>query len=87
MALFVVSYDLIKRKDYPKLWEALGDLGAFRVLRSVWLVDYNTEADGLRSFLRQYIDEDDALLVIEFHKKPAAWKCRQGTKTWLEARF
>ena len=64
--LYYVSYDLVKAKDYPKLWEALKSVGAVRVLESVWCFSrVGTTATELRDHLRQFIDADDRLLVIE----------------------
>jgi hypothetical protein len=65
LALFYVTYDLIKYKDYPKLTERLGQYKAVRVLLSVWALKGNYTASGLRDDLRKYIDNDDRLLVIE----------------------
>lgn len=87
MALFVVSYDLIKRKDYPELTKALKDLGAVRCLLSQWLVDSDTTTKGLYDTLRPHIDDDDRLMVIRFDKKPHWSIGLKGTQAWIDARF
>ncbi len=70
--LYYVSYDLVKTKDYPKLWEALKALGAIRVLESVWCTSRtNTTSEAIREYLKPYIDSDDRLLVIE--STSSAW--------------
>ncbi|MBL7944604.1 MAG: hypothetical protein JNN32_00985 [Flavobacteriales bacterium] len=70
--LYYVSYDLVKYKDYPKMWDALNALGAKRVLESVWFFWHsNTTAVAVRDHLKQFIDKDDRLLVIE--SAASAW--------------
>ena len=65
MALFFVTYDLIKFKDYPKLWARLGQYKAQRVLLSVWALTNTSTAAAIRDDLKTYIDGDDRLLVIQ----------------------
>jgi hypothetical protein len=71
MALFYVTYDLMKYKDYPKLWARLEQYGAKRVLLSVWAFNSNASATDIRDDLRQHIDADDRLLVIQ--SAASAW--------------
>jgi hypothetical protein len=87
MAYFVVSYDLIKRKDYPELIGALEELGAQKSLLSQWFVDNACSAADLYAHLLPHIDGDDRLMVIEFSKKPAWNIGLKGTRDWIEARF
>jgi CRISPR associated protein Cas2 len=62
---YVISYDLVKRKDYPELWAALQRWGARRVLLSQWAVRWNdTSAAAIREAVRLYIDSDDRVLVM-----------------------
>ena len=84
MALFLVSYDLRKHKDYPKLWAEMERLGGHKPLLSVYLlnVDLDTAA-ALRDHLSGFIDQDDQLLVVEFSEKPAHQKANQGTNAWI----
>lgn len=63
MALFFVNYDLIKQKDYQKLWDRLAQYRAQKVLLSTWAISGNYTATGLRDDLQTYIDSDDRLLV------------------------
>jgi|KBSSwiS6_1023812.scaffolds.fasta_scaffold151890_1 hypothetical protein len=65
MALFFVTYDLIKYKDYPRLWERLGQYGAQRVLLSVWVLRSNSSASAIRDDLMNFVDKDDCLLVVQ----------------------
>lgn len=85
MALFAVSYDLKKNKDYPTLWEEFTRLGGHKALESFYLLDLNTTAPLLRDHLRGFVDEDDMLMVVEFMGKPAFIRARQGTNDWISA--
>ena len=63
MALFFISYDLIKRKDYQTLWDRLEQYKGERVLLSTWAIRGDYTAIGIRDDLSRYIDADDRLLV------------------------
>lgn len=64
MAKYIVSYDLIKHKDYPKLWEELERLGAKRVLLSMWCVNASGTSAEVRDHFRSFVDSDDRLFVV-----------------------
>lgn len=67
MKRFLVSYDLLSPgRDYNALTSALKALGASRVLLSQWVLKGNYTALQLRDHLRQYIDQNDRLLVNDF---------------------
>lgn len=85
MTTYTVSYDLIKRKDYPTLWEELERLGAHRALESFWLVAVNNTASELRDHLEAFVDEDDRIWVSELTKNQAFTKALVGTNAWLKA--
>lgn len=87
MALFVVSYDLRNRRDYQPLYDEMDRLDAFKTLESVYLVGLDNSATEVRDHLESFIDDDDGLLVVEFDKRPAAFKCKPGTKKWLDDHF
>lgn len=64
--LYFISYDLIKTKDYPKLYDELEKFKAKRVLESVWGFRYESGKSGdLRDHFAKFIDKDDRLLVIQ----------------------
>lgn len=86
MPLFVVSYDLRKRKDYPELSEEMERLGGHKALLSVYFLDVTVrDAAKLRDHLLKFIDEDDRLIVVEFSKKPAHRLANEGTNDWIKA--
>lgn len=66
MALYTLSYDLRKQRDYQKLYDELKKFNAIRILESIWCFNrFNTSASGLRDHFKQFIDFDDGLLVTE----------------------
>jgi hypothetical protein len=87
MAKFLVTYDLIKDKDYKLLIGELERLDAHKALLSVWLVELNNTTAHVRDHLAGFIDEDDKLFVAEMTVKPSFTKAFKGTSAWLDARF
>ena len=67
MALYFITYDLRKERDYQKMYDELEKFDAVQVLESTWCFKrVNTSAAGLRDHFKQFIDTDDGLLVNEF---------------------
>lgn len=63
--LFLVSYDLNKpEQDYASLLPVLRKLGARKVLYSEWVLLSGNSAEELRDYLTQFVDNNDALLVV-----------------------
>jgi len=83
MTTFVLTYDLIKRKDYKTLWDELARLGAHRALESFWLISLNNTAKEVVDHFRQYVDGDDRLWVSELTKSHHYTNARAGTNAWL----
>lgn len=66
MALYFLTYDLRKGKDYQKLYDELESFNAVRVLESTWCFNrINTSAAKLRDYFKKFIDKDDGLLIDE----------------------
>lgn len=73
MKIFVVSYDLRNERDYESICNRLTDLGAIRVLESLWTLklDDKYTCEDIRDNLRRYMDSDDGIYVA--HINSAAW--------------
>ncbi|MBK8160567.1 MAG: hypothetical protein IPK59_17945 [Rhodospirillaceae bacterium] len=84
MGLFMVSYDLIKNKDYKKLLTEIGRMNSRKALASLYLMNVDGTGKDLKDHLAQYIDDDDKLMVIEFTKRPNFTKANDGTNKWLD---
>lgn len=66
MALYFLSYDLRKSRDYQKLYDELDDFNAVRILESTWCFNrVNTSAAGLRDYFKELVDADDGLVVSQ----------------------
>lgn len=76
MATLLIGYDLNKNKDYPALHDAIKALGGawWHHLDSTWLVRTSQTASQARDALKQLIDADDELLVIDVTGDSRAWK-------------
>jgi hypothetical protein len=83
MTTFVLTYDLIKRKDYPTLWAELGRLGAHRALESFWLINVSNSAKELLDHFKRFVDSDDRLWISELTKMHTFSNARTGTNAWL----
>lgn len=72
MALYFVSYDLRKSRDYDKIYDKLDEFNAVRIVESTWCFKrFNTSAGDLRDFFKSYIDSDDCVVVSEVD--PSKW--------------
>lgn len=66
MALYFLSYDLRKARNYQPLYDELARFNATRVLESLWAFKrINTSCAALREHFKQFIDRDDGLVVTE----------------------
>lgn len=65
MALFFLSYDLRKGRDYQKMYDELAKYKAVRVLESLWCFNSASTASALRDHFKGFIDSDDGLAVIK----------------------
>ena len=74
MAVYLVGYDLNKPgQDYSDLFEAIKSYGTWwHHLDSTWIIVTDETAVQVRDYLRQYIDDNDELLVVTIGP-PAAW--------------
>ena len=78
--MYVVSYDLkLSRQHYERLWPALIALRGRQVLSATWAVEASGPATALRDYLRQFIDVNDRVLVMERDSEDwAEWNLTTG---------
>ena len=64
---YLVSYDLVKPgKDYSTLIAELKRLGANTVLRSQWVLRWNsTTAKKVANHVRKFMDSNDRVVVVQ----------------------
>jgi hypothetical protein len=78
MNVYLVTYELIKRKDYPELYKALRAFPYCHCTHSAWVIKTTLSDTQLRDHLQQHIDNDDKLVV--FGKiTEAAWNVAVGS--------
>jgi hypothetical protein len=86
MKSYIVTYDLVKRKDYPELFKALGAYGTtWHCLGSVWIIKTDQTSAQIFNALRPHIDNDDKLIVILLQRE-ANWTTSfpQNCQDWLQ---
>jgi hypothetical protein len=89
MPLYLISYDLHRERDYPRLYEALDYLSAVKLLESVWLADLTGPAAEICRLLSAHIDADDSLAIIELAPgiQWSAIRPEPAGGAWLLQRF
>ncbi|MXP43688.1 CRISPR-associated protein Cas2 [Allopontixanthobacter sediminis] len=85
MTTFVLTYDLIKNKDYPTLWDELEKLGAHRALDSFWLISVKNSAKEVHAHFKNFIDKDDKVWVSELTTNNWYTGANAGTNAWIKA--
>ena len=81
---YLLSYDLNKPgQNYQKLWTELAEFDAKRILESQWAFRrINTSAAGLRDHFKQFIDNNDRLLVVSLDSDDwAGWRLMHKIST------
>jgi hypothetical protein len=75
MATHLVSYDLrTPGKNYSGLHKFLKSFGNWaKPLESVWLIHSDTSSEQVRNAIRQHIDANDRLFVVNVTNREAAW--------------
>ncbi len=86
MAIFIVSYDLHNHRDYDSIHEAMGEVGAVKLLESVWGVELNNTPSEVREWMQSHLDEDDSILVVQIKPRPswATRKIKSPANDWLK---
>ena len=84
MLSHMVSYDLIKRKNYPELIKALEAFNYWHCLGSTWIIKSDKTAMNIATELMQHIDGDDKLIVVTLTGQ-GAWtpSFSQECRDWL----
>lgn len=84
MASFIVSYDLIKNKDYPELFEAIKRYNCLHVLESVWIVNSSSSSKAIRDNLKTCMDSNDKLFVAELTGQSAWRNLSKEDSDWIK---
>jgi len=85
MALFAVSYDLHNQRNYAPVHAALTEHGGAKLLESLWLIELSNTASQVRDWLKEQVDGDDSVAVVEL-KSGSGWaglRSRDAGVKWL----
>ena len=84
MVTYIISYDLVKERDYEKLYKAIKSYNNWaHITDSTWAVVSNKSTTEVRDHLEKAIDDDDMILIIRSGKY-AAWKNAICNNDWLK---
>jgi hypothetical protein len=88
MAIYMIGYDL-HRSDgdtQDKLFSALEVIGTgyWDCLNSTWLVITERTAAEIRDEIKQYLGDDDRLLVMRYGEDAAWLGFKDDCESWLE---
>jgi hypothetical protein len=89
MPVYMIGYDLhpSEGEKYGELYtalEAIGSGGYWDCLDSTWLLITERTAKQIRDELKQYLKEDDRLLVMRYREGAAWYGFKDDCQTWLE---
>ncbi|WP_335987108.1 hypothetical protein [Acinetobacter bereziniae] len=87
MKYYLVTYDLIKDKDYTKLIDAIKSIanGYAKPLLSTWIIGHQGSSKDIVNALVPYMDKDDKLFVT-LVTNDTSWTKTLGEKNreWLK---
>ncbi len=77
MSVYLISYDLIREKDYSRLHDKIRSLSGTwcKPLESTWLIVTNKlSSSEICDQLLTAVDDDDKLLVCKIEAGDSAWR-------------
>ena len=83
MASYMITYDLVKDRDYEKVITAIKDKGGVALLESVWLLSMENTAAEVRDWLEGKTDNDDKIAVLSISGGWATQRVDKAATTWL----
>ncbi|MGL6036273.1 MAG: hypothetical protein ACRC0B_03780 [Legionella sp.] len=86
MAFYIVSYDLIKEKNYVRMEKGILSIAfrAKKVLFTLWVIESDRSALNLVETLMKHADADDRILVSEINRNSISWvNINKDESDWL----
>ena len=84
MTCYIISYDLVKKRDYEKLYDAIKSYDDYaHITESTWAIVTSDKATKIRDNLLKHVDSDDRIFVIKSGKE-AAWRNVLCKDKWLQ---
>jgi hypothetical protein len=90
MAVFLVTYDLVKEKsgfDYKPLTDELKKQGGVRSHLSEWLISLDNTPQQVFDHFNQFIDKNDRLMVNRISERPTWNIGLKGTREFIDKHF
>ncbi|WP_064561364.1 hypothetical protein [Buttiauxella brennerae] len=85
MAAYIISYDLIKNKDYKSLINEIKKYSNWaHPTESLWIIISDDSSSVIRDHLKQFMDNDDKLLVIKSSGIGAWTGLQSNVSHWLK---
>lgn len=89
LSLYSITYDLVKNRDYERLYKAIISLSNntyTRTTKSQWIVQSDKTASQIVDFLRKHIDNDDVIFVIQVDRNSwASFNMNKTAVNWLNS--
>ena len=87
MAIYMISYDLRKVRNYDKLISQLREWGCISPLKSLWFGNLRGTSGNIRDALKAHIDADDGLMVclVQPTWDWATFKVNEDAAAWFKA--
>lgn len=87
MPVFLITYDAHEERNYDDLYDAFAEHDVGSILESVWLGELNNTAQEVREWVRNLLDDDDSILVIEMKPKHRYAGRQLGSRVgdWLKS--
>lgn len=90
--IHIVAYDLKEPNDTEANYELI--IGAIKsefdswchIEQSVWLIDTQTEAGGVRDKLKDFVHKGDVLFVARLNGNWGSWNFGEERNNWLKSR-
>lgn len=84
MPCYLISYDLLKSRNYEPLYAAIKAYGTWaHIHESVWAVVTSNSAVQIRDDLLRHVDADDRIFVVKSGSE-AAWRGVICKSEWLK---
>ncbi len=85
MSVYIITYELHHDKDYDKVHNGIKSLGGcIHCLRSIWFVKTGFSIAEIREILKDYIDDDDSLLVMKTTHEWFTMNMPTSCASWLK---
>lgn len=86
MATFIITYDTHAGRNYQPLYDGMKEKSGVRLAESVWGITLNNTAGEVRDWIKNLLDGDDTIVVIQVKPKPswATQKAKKVATDWLK---